>query len=110
MSYPRKSRYSYSPSPKRYSGSLSRSVSRSRYMSRSPSVQNRGNNLYVTGWSPRVRNSKPRTETRKPPTKLTSVSCASLSLPSTDLSPIAPSKAITTNIHIGRRASPRLAL
>ncbi|XP_050110310.1 serine/arginine-rich splicing factor SR45a isoform X5 [Malus sylvestris] len=54
MSYSRRSRYSYSPSPKRYSGSLSRSVSRSRYRSRSPSVENPGNNLYVTGLSPRV--------------------------------------------------------
>ncbi|CAB4282328.1 unnamed protein product [Prunus armeniaca] len=44
--------YSYSPSPKRYSRSLSRSVSRSR--SRSPSVENPGNNLYVTGLSPRI--------------------------------------------------------
>ncbi|KAM1800565.1 hypothetical protein ACFX11_032270 [Malus domestica] len=34
------------------------------------------------------------------------VSYASLSPPSTDLSPIAPSKAITTNIRIGRSASP----
>ncbi|KAM1965938.1 hypothetical protein ACFX15_046217 [Malus domestica] len=31
--------------------------------------------------------------------------CASLSPPSTDLSPIAPFKSITTNIHIGRSAS-----
>ncbi|XP_020421757.1 serine/arginine-rich splicing factor SR45a isoform X2 [Prunus persica] len=54
MSYSRRSRYSYSPSPKRYSRSLSRSVSRSRSRSRSPSVENPGNNLYVTGLSPRI--------------------------------------------------------
>ncbi|XP_022970546.1 serine/arginine-rich splicing factor SR45a-like isoform X4 [Cucurbita maxima] len=53
MSYSRRSRYSRSPSYKR---SVSRSLSRSRSRSRSPSsdVENPGNNLYVTGLSPRV--------------------------------------------------------
>ncbi|KAM1284917.1 hypothetical protein ACFX2J_027551 [Malus domestica] len=52
MSYFRRSRYSYSPSPKRYSGSLLRSISRSRYRSRSLSVENPRNNLYVARLSP----------------------------------------------------------
>ncbi|TYJ97341.1 serine/arginine-rich splicing factor SR45a-like [Cucumis melo var. makuwa] len=53
MSYSRRSRYSRSPSFKR---SVSRSLSRSRSRSRSPSsdVENPGNNLYVTGLSPRI--------------------------------------------------------
>ncbi|XP_050369426.1 serine/arginine-rich splicing factor SR45a isoform X2 [Argentina anserina] len=65
MSYSRRSRYSPSPSPslKRYRSpspsprryrSISRSVSRSMSRSRSPSVENPGNNLYVTGLSPRI--------------------------------------------------------
>nr|XP_029145925.1 serine/arginine-rich splicing factor SR45a isoform X2 [Arachis hypogaea] len=64
MSYSRRSRYSPSPSPSpykgysRYSRSLSRSLSRSRSRSRSRSVssdaENPGNNLYVTGLSPRI--------------------------------------------------------
>ncbi|XP_020223664.1 serine/arginine-rich splicing factor SR45a isoform X4 [Cajanus cajan] len=61
MSYSRRSRYSYSPSPspyKRYSRSVSRSPSRSRSRSRSRSLsrdaENPGNNLYVTGLSPRI--------------------------------------------------------
>ncbi|KAK7305342.1 hypothetical protein VNO77_43247 [Canavalia gladiata] len=59
MSYSRRSRYSPSPSPyKRYSRSVSRSLSRSRSRSRSRSLsrdaENPGNNLYVTGLSPRI--------------------------------------------------------
>ncbi|EOY33814.1 hypothetical protein QUC31_018739 [Theobroma cacao] len=57
MSYSRRSRYSHSPSPhKRYSRSVSRSLSRSRSRSRSAEidVENPGNNLYVTGLSPRI--------------------------------------------------------
>ncbi|KAI9388293.1 hypothetical protein POPTR_009G041700v4 [Populus trichocarpa] len=63
MSYTRRSRYSLSPSPYRRdsrpdSRSLSRSSSRSRSRSRSRSysrdVENPGNNLYVTGLSPRI--------------------------------------------------------
>ncbi|XP_062085112.1 serine/arginine-rich splicing factor SR45a isoform X2 [Humulus lupulus] len=59
MSYSRRSRYSRSPSPiKRYGRSISRSLSRSRSRSRSRSpmsdVENPGNNLYVTGLSPRI--------------------------------------------------------
>ncbi|XP_050289860.1 serine/arginine-rich splicing factor SR45a isoform X2 [Quercus robur] len=61
MSYSRRSRYSRSPSPYRRYRSVSRSLSRSRSTSRSrygrsPSrdVENPGNNLYVTGLSPRV--------------------------------------------------------
>ncbi|XP_048232330.1 serine/arginine-rich splicing factor SR45a isoform X3 [Ricinus communis] len=57
MSYSKRSRYSPSPSPyRRYSRSVSRSLSRSRSRSRSPSsdVENPGNNLYVTGLSPRI--------------------------------------------------------
>ncbi|XP_057429590.1 serine/arginine-rich splicing factor SR45a isoform X4 [Lotus japonicus] len=58
MSYSRRSRYSLSPSPdRRYrsvSRSLSRSQSRSRSRSFSPDVENPGNNLYVTGLSPRI--------------------------------------------------------
>ncbi|GAU13426.1 hypothetical protein TSUD_127220 [Trifolium subterraneum] len=62
-SYSRRSRYSASPSPspspyRRYSRSLSRSLSRSisRSSSRSASrdAENPGNNLYVTGLSPRI--------------------------------------------------------
>ncbi|XP_040964207.1 serine/arginine-rich splicing factor SR45a isoform X3 [Gossypium raimondii] len=53
MSYSRRSSYSPSPSPyKRYRRSVSRSLSRSR--SRSRSVENPGNNLYVTGLSHRI--------------------------------------------------------
>ncbi|CAN1150684.1 Serine/arginine-rich splicing factor SR45a [Linum perenne] len=59
MSYSKRSRYSISPSPyKRHGRSMSRSLSRSRSRSslvyRSPSVENPGNNLYVTGLSPRI--------------------------------------------------------
>ncbi|GMP89561.1 hypothetical protein CsSME_00041083 [Camellia sinensis var. sinensis] len=61
MSYCKRSRYYRSPSPYgRYSRSVSRSVSRSRSISRSrsrsreSSVENPGNNLYVTGLSARV--------------------------------------------------------
>ncbi|CAL5353098.1 unnamed protein product [Camellia sinensis] len=75
MSYSKRSRYYRSPSPYgRYSRSVSRSVSRSRsisrsrsrefpssnvlgnmaYRSRESSVENPGNNLYVTGLSARV--------------------------------------------------------
>ncbi|KAK7301823.1 hypothetical protein RJT34_12699 [Clitoria ternatea] len=60
MSYSRRSRYSPPPpSPyKRYSRSMSRSTSRSRSRSRSRSLsrdaENPGNNLYVTGLSPRI--------------------------------------------------------
>ncbi|CAL5426812.1 unnamed protein product [Camellia sinensis] len=61
MSYSKRSRYYRSPSPYgRYSRSVSRSVSRSRSISRSrsrsreSSVENPGNNLYVTGLSARV--------------------------------------------------------
>ncbi|CAI0540504.1 unnamed protein product [Linum tenue] len=55
MSYSKRSTYSRSPSPyKRYGRSVSRSLSRSRSRSRSPSVENPGNNLYVTGLSPRI--------------------------------------------------------
>ncbi|XP_068495208.1 serine/arginine-rich splicing factor SR45a isoform X3 [Phaseolus vulgaris] len=63
MSYSRRSRYSPSPSPypyKRYgrsvsrSRSLSRSISRSRSRSVSLDAENPGNNLYVTGLSPRI--------------------------------------------------------
>ncbi|XP_050237811.1 serine/arginine-rich splicing factor SR45a isoform X2 [Mercurialis annua] len=51
MSYSRRSRYSASPSPyRRYSRSVSRSLSRSP----SRDVENPGNNLYVTGLSPRI--------------------------------------------------------
>ncbi|CAI8596826.1 unnamed protein product [Vicia faba] len=60
-SYSRRSRYSPSPSPlsyRRYGRSLSRSLSRSRSRSRLRSVsrdaENPGNNLYVTGLSPRI--------------------------------------------------------
>ncbi|XP_026414634.1 serine/arginine-rich splicing factor SR45a-like isoform X3 [Papaver somniferum] len=53
--YARRSRYSRSRSPyDRYSRSVSRSVSKSRSRSRSRSVENPGNNLYVTGLSPRI--------------------------------------------------------
>ncbi|XP_016455539.1 uncharacterized protein LOC107779600 [Nicotiana tabacum] len=58
MSYSRRSRYSRSPSYDLYS----RSVSRSKYLSRSRSrscdssdIENPGNNLYVTGLSTRVK-------------------------------------------------------
>ncbi|GFZ13291.1 RNA-binding (RRM/RBD/RNP motifs) family protein [Actinidia rufa] len=55
MSYSKASRYSRSPSPyKRYSSSVLRSLSRSRSRSRDSSVENPGNNLYVTGLSTRV--------------------------------------------------------
>ncbi|PSR95071.1 Serine/arginine-rich splicing factor SR45a like [Actinidia chinensis var. chinensis] len=55
MSYSKASRYSRSPSPyKRYSRSVSRSLSRSRSRSCDSSVENPGNNLYVTGLSTRV--------------------------------------------------------
>ncbi|XP_048324294.1 serine/arginine-rich splicing factor SR45a isoform X2 [Ziziphus jujuba] len=55
MSYSRRSRYSRSPSPyKRYGRSISRSLSRSRSRSPSSDVDNPGNNLYVTGLSPRM--------------------------------------------------------
>ncbi|KAI9194153.1 hypothetical protein LWI28_003543 [Acer negundo] len=61
MSYSKRSRYSRSPSPYGRSpspyGRYGRSVSRSRSVSRrsrSPSVENPGNNLYVTGLSPRI--------------------------------------------------------
>ncbi|XP_028246185.1 serine/arginine-rich splicing factor SR45a isoform X3 [Glycine soja] len=59
MSYSRRSRYSRSPSPyKRYSRSVSRSLSRTSSRSRSRSLsrdaENPGNNLYVTGLSPRI--------------------------------------------------------
>nr|DAD28410.1 TPA_asm: hypothetical protein HUJ06_029878 [Nelumbo nucifera] len=60
MSYSRRSRYSRSRSPyRRDSRSVSRSLSRSRSRSRSRShdsseVENPGNNLYVTGLSPRI--------------------------------------------------------
>ncbi|XP_048140033.1 serine/arginine-rich splicing factor SR45a isoform X2 [Rhodamnia argentea] len=57
MSYSRRSDYSPSPSPRRrYSRSISnlRSVSRSRSRSASSDVENPGNNLYVTGLSPRI--------------------------------------------------------
>ncbi|XP_042955264.1 serine/arginine-rich splicing factor SR45a isoform X2 [Carya illinoinensis] len=53
----RRSRHSRSPSPyRRYGRSVSKSVSRSRSRSRSLSsdVENPGNNLYVTGLSPRI--------------------------------------------------------
>ncbi|XP_031255238.1 serine/arginine-rich splicing factor SR45a [Pistacia vera] len=49
MSYSRRSRYSRSPSPYRRESS---SYSRSRSLSRD--VENPGNNLYVTGLSPRI--------------------------------------------------------
>ncbi|RZC84316.1 hypothetical protein C5167_047103 [Papaver somniferum] len=53
--YARRSRYSRSRSPyDRYSRSVSRSVSKSRSRSRSRSVENPGNNLYVTCLSPRI--------------------------------------------------------
>ncbi|KAI3988823.1 hypothetical protein MKX01_016394 [Papaver californicum] len=53
--YSRRSSYSRSRSPyDRYSRSVSRSVSKSRLRSRSRSVENPGNNLYVTGLSPRI--------------------------------------------------------
>ncbi|XP_044472511.1 serine/arginine-rich splicing factor SR45a isoform X2 [Mangifera indica] len=53
MSYSKRSRYSRSPSPyKEESRSISRSRSRSRSLSRD--VENPGNNLYVTGLSPRI--------------------------------------------------------
>ncbi|KAL5788775.1 hypothetical protein ACOSP7_005724 [Xanthoceras sorbifolium] len=59
MSYSKRSRsrsrYSRSPSPYgRYSRSVSRSRSLSRLRSPSREVENPGNNLYVTGLSPRV--------------------------------------------------------
>ncbi|KAL6586857.1 hypothetical protein OROMI_001845 [Orobanche minor] len=62
MSYSRRSRYSRSPSPYgRYKRSVSRSLSRSRSLSSprsrsydSSEVENPGNNLYVTGLSPRI--------------------------------------------------------
>uniref|UniRef100_A0A2C9UPK4 RRM domain-containing protein n=2 Tax=Manihot esculenta TaxID=3983 RepID=A0A2C9UPK4_MANES len=61
MSYSRRSKYSRSPSPfKRYNRSVSRSLSMSRSRSRdrdrssSSDVENPGNNLYVTGLSPRI--------------------------------------------------------
>ncbi|KAG9443759.1 hypothetical protein H6P81_015099 [Aristolochia fimbriata] len=57
MSYSRRSRYSYSPLSYRDSRSRSRSMSRSRSRSRSGEsvdVENPGNNLYVTGLSPRI--------------------------------------------------------
>uniref|UniRef100_A0A6N2MJS3 RRM domain-containing protein n=1 Tax=Salix viminalis TaxID=40686 RepID=A0A6N2MJS3_SALVM len=55
MSYSRRSRYSLSPSPyRRDSRSISRSRSRSRSRSSSRDVENPGNNLYVTGLSPRI--------------------------------------------------------
>ncbi|GAV74481.1 RRM_1 domain-containing protein [Cephalotus follicularis] len=55
MSYSRRSRYSLSPSPiKRYGRSESGSRSRSRSRSPSGDVENPGNNLYVTGLSPRI--------------------------------------------------------
>ncbi|CAK7331334.1 unnamed protein product [Dovyalis caffra] len=52
MSYSRRSRYSLSPPYTRDSRSVSRSLSRSRSSSRD--VENPGNNLYVTGLSPRI--------------------------------------------------------
>ncbi|CAK9164251.1 unnamed protein product [Ilex paraguariensis] len=52
MSYSKRSRYSCSPSPYRRFRSMSRSRSISR--NRDPSVENPGNNLYVTGLSTRV--------------------------------------------------------
>ncbi|KAL8115305.1 uncharacterized protein LOC141666467 [Apium graveolens] len=62
MSYSRRSRYSHSPSPyRKYKRSVSRSWSRSRSLSSTRSrsydsgeVENPGNNLYVTGLSPRI--------------------------------------------------------
>ncbi|KAF8397344.1 hypothetical protein HHK36_016257 [Tetracentron sinense] len=58
MSYSRRLRYSRSPSPyRRFSRSVSKSLSRSRSRSRSrdsTDVDNPGNNLYVTGLSPRI--------------------------------------------------------
>ncbi|XP_043709246.1 serine/arginine-rich splicing factor SR45a isoform X4 [Telopea speciosissima] len=60
MSYSRRSRSSRSRSPYgRHSRSVSRSLSRSKSRSRSRSndstdVENPGNNLYVTGLSPRI--------------------------------------------------------
>ncbi|PKI66473.1 hypothetical protein CRG98_013129 [Punica granatum] len=56
MSYSSRSRYSRSPSYGSYSrsASMSRSVSRSRSRSLSSDVENPGNNLYVTGLSPRT--------------------------------------------------------
>ncbi|XP_052287763.1 serine/arginine-rich splicing factor SR45a isoform X2 [Citrus sinensis] len=55
MSYSRRSRYSRSSSPyNRYGRSMSRSMSRSRSRSRSSDAENPGNNLYVTGLSPRI--------------------------------------------------------
>ncbi|XP_010033040.2 serine/arginine-rich splicing factor SR45a isoform X2 [Eucalyptus grandis] len=57
MSYSRRYDYSCSPSPRRRYGrsiSRSRSVSRSRSRSASRDVENPGNNLYVTGLSPRI--------------------------------------------------------
>ncbi|KAK6927053.1 RNA recognition motif domain [Dillenia turbinata] len=60
MSYSKRSRCSRSPSPyNRYGRSVSRSLSRSRSRSRSRShelsdAENPGNNLYVTGLSPRI--------------------------------------------------------
>ncbi|XVF19930.1 hypothetical protein REPUB_Repub11eG0153800 [Reevesia pubescens] len=56
MSYSRRSRYSRFPSPYKRSRSVSRSLSRSRSRSRSAEsdVENPGNNLYVTGLSPRI--------------------------------------------------------
>ncbi|KAI6671022.1 hypothetical protein NL676_005907 [Syzygium grande] len=57
MSYSRRSDYSCSPPPRRRYGrslSRSRSVSRSRSRSASSDFENPGNNLYVTGLSPRI--------------------------------------------------------
>uniref|UniRef100_A0A5B7BR31 Putative RNA-binding family protein isoform 2 n=1 Tax=Davidia involucrata TaxID=16924 RepID=A0A5B7BR31_DAVIN len=55
MSYSKRSRYSNSPSYRHYSRSVSRSMSRSRSRScDSCDVENPGNNLYVTGLSPRI--------------------------------------------------------
>ncbi|GMH12246.1 hypothetical protein Nepgr_014087 [Nepenthes gracilis] len=61
MAYSRRSRYSHSPSPYKLSPramsrslSRSRSISRSRSRSRESSVENPGNNLYVTGLSTRI--------------------------------------------------------
>ncbi|KAL6979118.1 hypothetical protein U1Q18_020782 [Sarracenia purpurea var. burkii] len=55
MSYSKRSRDSRSPSLyKQYGGSASRSVSRSRSRSCDSSIENPGNNLYVTGLSTRA--------------------------------------------------------
>ncbi|KAF9682713.1 hypothetical protein SADUNF_Sadunf05G0137300 [Salix dunnii] len=59
MSYSRRSRYSLSPSPyRRDSRPDSRSLSRLRSRSSSRDVENPGNNLYVTGLSPRITNNE----------------------------------------------------